>query len=162
MTVGLLISGPNTMAEGNVPATVPQQSESPDLAIAANFERFDGLGQPPLENPATASESTQLGAVYGTNVPRPGELDQPDGQVYTPGPLVGVTGAIGAAPLPVADWKFHHGAYTGAVAPSVQWRLGVGQRGPSELGAAQTTALGGITNNPPEPASLANIVAGIS
>ncbi len=149
------------MAEGEIPTTVPAQSESPDLAIAANFERFDGLGQPPLENPAAESEGTQLGEVYGTNVARPGQLNQEHGQVYTPGALVGVTGAIGAAPLPVQDWKYHHGDFTAATAPGIQFRLGVGQRGPSELGAAQTTALGGITNNPPEPGDLSAIIAGV-
>ena len=149
------------MAEGEIPTTVPAESQSPDLAIAANFERFDGLGQPPLENPATASESSQLGAVYGTNGPRPGGLDQPTGQTYTEGALVGVVGTIGGAPLPVQDWKYHHGDFTAAVSPGIQFRMGVGQRGPSELGAAQTTALGGITSNPPEPGSLANIIAGV-
>jgi hypothetical protein len=160
VTTALLISGPNTMAEGTIPATRPATSESPDLAIASNFERFDGLGQPPLENPASQSEETALGEVYGAS-PRPGQHNQQEGQVYTRGALVGVTGTIGATPLPVSDWKYHQGAYTGAVAPSIQFRQGVGQRGPSELGAAQTTALGGITNNPPEPGSLSSIIAGV-
>lgn len=160
MSGALLISGPNTMAQGEIPTTLPAQSESPDLAIAQNFERFDGLGQPPLENPAAAQGATTPGVDYGPT-PRPGGQNQPKGQVYTEGALVGVTGAIGAAPLPVADWKYHHGAFTGATAPSIQFRLGVGQRGPSELGAAQTTALGGITNNPPEPGDLSAIIAGV-
>jgi hypothetical protein len=147
---------------------VPAESPLPDLAVAANFERFDGLGQPPLEAPAadfTDSGGSGYGADYGYDVeqayPRPGAVNQPIGQEYTPGALIGVTGTIGGAPLPVADWKYHHGQYTGAVAPGVQFRLGVGQRGPSELGAAQTVALGGITNNPPEPGDLSAIIAGL-
>lgn len=156
----LLLSGPGTMAEGQVPNSQPQTAVSPDLAIAPNFERFDGLGQPPLENPASQFDETPLGEVYGPSA-RPGQQNQQEGQVYTPGALVGVTGTIGGQPLPVEDWKYHKGAYTGATAPSVQFRLGVGQRGPSELGAAQTTALGGITNNPPEPGDLSAIIAGI-
>lgn len=149
------------MAEGTTPNELPAESVSPDLFIAPNFERFDGLGQPPLENPATQSESTRLGSVYGGGGPRPGQLDQPDGQVYTAGALVGVVGTIGATPLPVEDWKYRSGGYTGAVAPSIQFRLGVGQHGPSELGAAQTTALAQLTDNPPEPGSLDAIIAGL-
>jgi hypothetical protein len=161
MTALLLLSGPGTMAEGQVPTVVPDQGVSPDLAIAPNFERFDGLGQPPLENPASQSDETKLGEVYGSPGPRPGQHNQQEGQVYTPGALVGVVGTIGGQPLPVEDWKYASGAYTGAVAPGIQFRQGVGQRGPSELGAAQTTALAGITNNPPEPGDLSMIIAGI-
>jgi hypothetical protein len=157
------MAGALLLNQGNPAAVVavPQDSPVPDLAIAANFERFDGLGQPPLENPAGA-EGGLPGASYGES-PRPGQNNQPQGQVYTPGALVGVTGTIGGQPLPVAPWlyRLRGGNYTGAVAPSVQFRQGVGQRGPAGLGAAQTTALAGITNNPPEPGDLSTIIAGL-
>jgi hypothetical protein len=156
------VAGALLLNAGNPGAVVavPAESPLPDLAIASNFERFDGLGQPPLDHPAGTVDGNPLGESYG-DTPRPGQLNQEEGQEYTPGVLSGVVGAIGAAPLPVADWKYHHGNYTGATAPGVQFRLGVGQRGPSELGAAQTVALGGITNNPPEPGDLSAIIAGV-
>lgn len=155
------MAGALLLNQGNPAAVVavPTTSPVPDLAIGSNFERFDGLGQPPLENPA-AAQGSSLGASYG-HTPRPGELNQPQGQVYTPGALVGVVGVIGGEPLPVSD-RLHRppGNYTGAIAPSIQFRQGVGQRGPSELGAAQTVALAGITNNPPEPGDLSQIISG--
>ena len=153
-------------------AEIPAESPNPDIAVAGNFERFDGLGQPALEHPAAdfpdSGGTGGGGAFYDwnnpANSPRPGQADQPLGQVYTTGALVGVTGTTGGQPLPVRDWKFQsdgRDGYTGATAPSVQFRQGVGQRGPSQLGAAQTTALSMITNNPPEPGSLALIASGL-
>lgn len=169
----LLLGGLGEMASGARAQSfaVPAESTQPDLGIAKNFERFDGLGQPPLEHPATENPQDWTGgggAFYGWAAeggsPRPGQSDQPIGQVYTTGALVGVTGTLGGQPLPVRDWKYQQDGrdgYTGATAPSIQFRLGVGQRGPSELGAAQTTALAMITNNPPEPGSLDAIIAGV-
>lgn len=156
MSGALLLNGGNPAAV--VP--VPEASPVPDLAIASNFERFDGLGQPPLDHPAGEVDGNRLGESYGAS-PRPGQHNQEEGQVYTQGALVGVTGTIGGQPLPVRDWKYPTaGNYTGATAPGIQFRMGVGQRGPSELGAAQTVALAGITNNPPEPGDLSMIISG--
>jgi hypothetical protein len=160
----LLIAG----QPGVIPSR-PNEETSPDLAVAANFERFDGISQPPLDHPATADpdDTSGLGAAYGWgelgHYPRPGAIDQPMGQVYTPGAVSGVVGTVGGQPLPVFSWRDNsrHGI-TRAASPSIQYRLGVGQRGPSELGAAQTTALGGITNNPPQPGDLSSIIAGLS
>jgi len=156
MAGALLLNAGNPAAV----VAVPQESPVPDLAIAANFERFDGLGQPPLDHPAGTVDGNPLGESYG-QTPRPGQLNQEEGQVYTEGALVGVTGTIGGQPLPVKDWKYAVGNYTGAIAPGIQFRQGVGQRGPAGLGAAQTTALAGITNNPPEPGDLSSIIAGL-
>jgi hypothetical protein len=155
------MAGALLLNAGNPGAVVPVPAASPlpDLAIAPNFERFDGLGQPELDHPAGVEDGNRFGESFGAS-PRPGQHNQEEGQVYTPGALVGVTGTIGGQPLPVASWKYHTGAATPASAPSVQFRLGVGQRGPSELGAAQTVALGGITNNPPEPGDLSSIISG--
>jgi hypothetical protein len=156
----------------------------PDLAVAANFERFDGLGPPPLASgpnpvggqaglpldaPAASDPSnggTGFGADFGFNepghYPRPGQINQPLGQVYTQGPLQGVVGTLGGQPLPVSD-RIHRpeGDYTKAKAPTIQWRLGVGQKGPSELGLAQTVTQSEFTNNPPVPGELTGILAGL-
>jgi hypothetical protein len=139
---------------------LPPEGNQPDLNVAWNFERFDGIDQPPLEAPAGVVAGNPLGASYG-DTPRPGALNQPHGQVYTPGAVTGVVGTLGGQPLPVADWRYHHGEATLTRAPGVQFRQGVGQRGPSELGAAQTTMLAGITNNPPQPGDLSSIIAGL-
>ena len=155
------------LLNGGIPGTVepvPTESHQPDLAIGWNFERFDGLGQPPLDHPAGCEDGTSLGFSYGgaVDTPRPGQLNQPDGQVYPAGPLQGVVGVIGGQPLPVFPFQENprHGS-TRVTTPTIQFRIGVGQRGPSELAAAQTTALGGITNNPPQPGDLSAIIAGI-
>jgi hypothetical protein len=139
--------------------TTPQ----PDQAVAPNFERFDGLeGSPPLDHPAAVDDgSGRPGANYGTT-PRPGQRDQPVGQVYTPGPLAGVVGVVGGQPLPVRSWSSSEDSaltrgYTPSKAPSVQWRLGVGQ---DNQGVAQTVILSEITSNPPVPGDLTSILAG--
>jgi hypothetical protein len=164
------MAGALFLNRGQPGAVVPVPAADPteDLRLAPNFERFDGL-EVPADHPGTADPNFGKrtgGAAYGwdkgANSPRPGQSDQPDGQVYTPGPLRGLVGVIGGQPLPVRNWKYRaQGKATPAKAPSVQFRQGVGQRGPSGLGAAQTTALGGITNNPPEPGDLSAIIAGL-
>jgi len=144
---GMLLqwAGPSVL-----PATPP-----PDLAVAPNFERFDGLEQPPLEGPAGNQR-----IVFYPGGPRPG-ASAPTPDEYTPGPISGVVGVIGGQPLPTSD-RIHRpaGAFTSATAPSIQFRKGVGQHGPSELGVAQTLALSQITNNPPQPGDLTSILAG--
>jgi hypothetical protein len=145
------------------PLMVPQIPPV-EIAVAPNFERFDGLGQPQLDHPA--GESQGGGAAYGwdqpQHSPRPGQSDQPTGQTYTPGPITGVVGTIGGQPLPTSDRMFRPpGAYTGAVPLSVQHRLGVGQYGPSSLGIQNTTQLSEITNSPPQPGDIASIIAGL-
>jgi hypothetical protein len=167
------MAGALLLNQGNPGAVVPvpQEDTIPDLKIAANFERFDGLTLP-TDHPATADPDSggtgPGGAMYGWDklgaYPRPGAVDEPLGQVYTPGALRGLTNTIGGQPLPVRDWKYQEDGkdgYTAVRSPGIQFRQGVGQRGPSELGAAQTTVLGGITNNPPEPGDLSAIIAGL-
>lgn len=142
-----------------------------DQAVAPNFERFDGLqtspdiGGGPLDNPAaldaSAGGSGGMGTDYGAT-PRPGQMNQPIGQTYTPGPLQGVVGVIGGQPLgggKVAD-RIHKysGTYTeGDHGTRIQHRLGVGQ---AYQGIEQTVALGEITNNPPQPGDLQSIISG--
>lgn len=167
------MAGALLLNQGNPGAVLPVPAVNPwpDLKVAPNFERFDGLTLP-TDHPATQDPESggtgPGGAMYGWDelghYPRPGSVDEPTGQVYTQGPLRGLTGTIGGQPLPVRDWKYQtdgRDGYTGSRAPTVQFRQGVGQRGPSELGAAQTVVLGGITNNPPEPGDLSAIIAGI-
>lgn len=138
-------------------------SPQADLAVAPNFERFDGIDQPPLDHPGFDDPAGgATGASYGES-PRPGGTNQPTGQVYTEGPLSGVVGVLGGQPLPTAD-RIHRptGVTTLVSAPTIQFRQGAGQRGPSELGVAQTVSLGQITSNPPEPGDLQSILAGWS
>jgi hypothetical protein len=143
---------------------VPQ----PETAVAANFERFDGLN--PLDHPGAEDPdgggSGGGGADYIWNEPghspRPGQSNQPLGQVYTAGPLSSTVGTLGGQPLPVANRLYKGtGDYTRSKTPTVQMRLGSGQHGPSELGVAQTVQLSEITNNPPQPGDLTSILAGL-
>lgn len=132
-----------------------------DQAVGADFERFDGLGR--LDHPpAEAGAGPHLYEVE-SDYPRPGQLNQPTGQVYTPGPVSGVVGTFDGQPLPTSD-RIHRepGGYTPSKTPSVQMRLGVGQYGPSSLGADQTTFLSEISNNPPVPGDLTSIIAGLA
>ena len=130
---------------------------APDLAVAPNFERFDGIDEPPLDHPAGQQDGQRVGIDYGHG-PRPGQKNQPTGQVYTPGPLSGVVGVLGGQPLPVGD-RIHRpdGVVTLVHTPSIQFRLGVGQ---AYQGIEQTVALSEITNNPPQPGDLSAIIAG--
>ncbi len=129
------------------------QNPPVDLAVAPNFERFDGLNQ--LDNPA-GRQQTQ----YYTGGPKPGATD-PTPDTYTPGPVSGVTGVVGGQPLPVADCIHRPQGVAQLVnSPSMQFRLGVGQHGPSSLGAEQTVALSEITNAPPVPGDISSIIAG--
>ena len=140
-----------------------------ELAVAPNFERFDGL-EIPNTNPATAdpmSSGTGTGADYGFDqlghYPRPGAMNTPvSEQVYTTGPLVGVVGTVGGQPLGlVVGDRINRstGDYTRSKTHSIQFRKGVGQ---NNQGAAQTVALSEITNNPPQPGDLSSIIAGQS
>jgi hypothetical protein len=154
MAGGLLLnwSGADLVVPENPPA---------DLAVAPNFERFSGIeNSPVLDHPAT-SQPDAVGmdrVAYGSS-PRPGQMNQPEGQVYTPGPIASVVGTVGGQPLPVSPRITRPpGAYTGVIAPTVQWRLGVGQS--SAAGSEQTVTLSEITNNPPVPGDLASIIAG--
>lgn len=149
---------------------VPQM----DLAVAPNFERFDGLDVPNT-NPAAAAVDaggTGQGYDYGFDVPgrypRPGQTGTPtQDQVYSPGPLKGVVGTIGGQPLAAAGVsdRIHRppGDYSPGKTHSIQFRLGVPQTSNvSERGAAQTVQLGEITSNPPVPGDLASIISGQS
>ena len=126
----------------------------PDMAVAPNFERFDGL-EIPDTNPAI------FGKDYGAS-PRPGQHDQPLGQVYTPGVLRGTVGVVGGQPLPVRAWESSEDSaylrgYTPSKTPSIQHRLGNGQ---ANQGVAQTVILSEITASPPVPGDLTSILAG--
>lgn len=125
-----------------------------DANIAENFERFDGLM--PLQNPA-GWQRTQTNPT-----PRPGQsVNTPD--VYTPGPLSATVGTLGGQPLPTSTRIYRNEGQTTLVnTPQMQHRMGVGQHGPSELGAAQTNALSEITNAPPVPGELSGIIAGLA
>lgn len=159
MAGGLLLNwtGQDLVVPENPPA---------DLAVAPNFERFSGIeNSPPVDHPASAAADSGVGdgAAYGFgelgHSPRPGGLNQPEGQVYTQGPLASTVGTVGGQPLPTSPRITRPpGAFTGVIAPTVQWRLGVGQS--TAAGAEQTVALSEISSNPPVPGDLASIIAG--
>ncbi len=136
--------------------SVPQ----PDLAVAPNFERFDGIDQPPLDHPASAQDPGDK-LIFYPGGPRAGLSRRTPlaEQTYTPGVVSGVTGTLGGQPLPVAD-RLHRvpGNYTPSKTPSIQWRLGDGQ---AYQGIAQTVALSEITGSPPVPGDITGIIAGI-
>jgi len=141
-----------------------------DLAVAPNFERFDGLTLP-NDHPATNDPERScpgFGVDYGANVPghypRPGNMNTPMAdQVYTPGPIKGVVGTIGGQPLSGARVSDRinrpPGDYTRSKTHSIQFRTGVGQ---NNQGMAQTVTLSEITNSPPQPGDITSIIAGRS
>jgi hypothetical protein len=126
--------------------------------VAWNFERFDGFE--PLDHPGSALGSAAIATP--SDYARPGQLATPLAeQTYTPSTLERPVGVVGGQPLPTSPRIFRPpGDYTRAKAPTIQWRIGVGQHGPSSLGAANTVQLSEITNNPPQPGDLAAIIAG--
>lgn len=118
-----------------------------DLAVATNFERFDGLEPLAGHNPGPP--------------PKPSRTDGSTpqaAQTYTPSPVGRLTNTIGGQPLPTSD-RIHRGpgVTTLVNTPSMQQRLGVGQ---DATGVAQTVALAGLTNNPPQPGDISAIIAG--
>ena len=135
--------------------TIPENPPI-DMAVAPNFERFTGT-HPALDNPAGQSPVTG-------SPNRPGQAAYEGPMTYTPGRRGGLTNVLGGEPLAAARTsdRIHRpaGNYTAARALTYQLRLGVGQKGPSELGLAQTVALATITNNPPEGTPLLQMLAG--
>jgi hypothetical protein len=131
------------------PALVPTAS-SPDMAVAPNFERFDGLT--PLDN---APENPE----FYVGGPRPG-VAAPTPIVYTRGPIAGLVNTLGGQPLPVSPRVYKNpGDYTHSRGVgTLQFRLGVGQ---NYGGIQQTVALSEISQNPPQPGDLTSIIAGL-
>lgn len=135
------------------------------------FERFDGtnLALANAPNAYDPHSGRGSGADYGLNLQgrygRPGQIDQPIGQVYTRSAWGALTNTLGGQPLPVAWWKDRFNGITGIQTPDyrqpVQRRIGSGGRGPSALGAEQTNALSIITDNPPQPSDLTSIIGGV-
>jgi hypothetical protein len=143
-----------------------QPGQPATVAHAPNFERFDGLN--PLDHPATSdpeSGGTGFGVDYGYNelghYPRPGMVATPVGQqTYTPGPLSATVGVLGGQPISLSTNERMHrdpGAQTRTPAPTLQFRGGVGQ---GYQGIGQTVALAQVTQNPPQPEDLTDIISG--
>lgn len=144
-----------TVAAGH-PVQVVPAIPPVDSAVAPNFERFTGT-TPALDHPAGQSPVTG-------SPNRPGQAAYQGQTVYTPGRRGGLTNTLGGEPPNlVTDYRIHRapGGYTPARATTYQLRLGVGQRGPSELGVAQTVAQATITNHPPEGTPLLQMLAGL-
>ena len=131
-------------------------SEPPaERAHSQWFETFDGLE--PLVN------NDQATYVTGPQQ-RPGGGGTPVAeQTFTRGAVPGITGRLGGQPLPVASWEYRVGrGYTegaNALGNFQRMHYGVGQ---NYQGAAQTTQLSEITNNPPVPGDLSGIIAGLN
>ena len=152
---GMLLNwaGPDLVVPGEAPA---------DLAVAPNFERFDGLTVPQT-NPSTEDPDSSVyafGFPYGAS-PVPGHRSTPIAdQTYTEGAIPGVVGVIGGQPLPVSgrlQGSKPEGRTQLVNEYNTQQRRGVGQ---AYQGVAQTVALAAITNNPPEPAGMEAILGG--
>jgi hypothetical protein len=135
-----------------------------ELAVGPNYEQFDGLDATPEVGPEASTyygnpvQSREGPSNRGTPTP----LDE---QTYTPAPNNGLVNTLGGQPYPASAGVNRGGKgagyYTPAIAQSQQFRLGIGQHGPSELGVAQTVKLSEITSNPPEPGDLTSILAGL-
>lgn len=141
---------------------VPQEPPLQD-AVAPNYEVFDGLELPdsPYEGgyAKTGLTTTGLGRSYGTDVARPGALNE-----FGPsqGGITGKVGAVGAQPLPVADCIHKDPSqYQSVKAPllTTQFFFGPGAQAP---GIAQTLTLTDIQENPPVPGDMASILMGLS
>lgn len=142
------------VAAGHPVSPVPQKAPA-DMAVAPNFERFTGT-LPALDHPAGQSPVTG-------SPNRPGQAAYEAPTVYTPGRTGGLTNTLGGQPLLSTSDRIHRapGGYTPANSPTIQFRLGVGQKGPSTLGLAQTVSLATVTNNPPEGTPLLQMLAGL-
>src|SRR5215472_9126528 len=133
-----------------VPAT-PQ----PDVAVAANYERFDGLE--PLAN-------NESGVPFGANYypsAIPGHVNTPvPQQSYTRSPSGGVVGTVGGQPLPIGQWNYRGpGDYSRAGTRTV----GGPKRGQQWYrGQSETVFFAELQANPPEPGSLSAIIAGLA
>jgi hypothetical protein len=132
-----------------VPTTPPA-----DMAVAANYERFDGLE--PLDN---RPGLVPFGAPYAPAPRDPGQTPVA-GQGYTRGPVPGLTNTLGGQPLPVAHWADGHPrGYT----PAPARLIGGPKTGRQNYqGAAETVFFADLQSNPPQPGDLASIIAGLS
>lgn len=133
-----------------VPARPPA-----DVAVAANFERFDGLT--PLDN---RPGMVPFGLDYG-ETPRPGQTQTAiDEQTYTRGPNVGLVNTLGGQPLPRGQWS---GRPPGGYTPAPARIIGGPKMGRQRFnGAAETVFFADLQSNPPQPGDLASIIAGIA
>lgn len=131
-----------------VPARPPA-----DLAVAANYERFDGLE--PLDHPAGMVPFGSYGPA-----PRTPGITPPAEQTYTPGPQSALVNTLGGQPLPVAPWDDNHArGYTPAPAKVIG-----GPKMGRQLnnGIAETVFFADLQSNPPVPGDLASIIAGLA
>jgi hypothetical protein len=140
---------------------VPAEPQA-DVAVADNFQRFDGVN---VLGDNYDAHPPVLGLNYDTaGSPRPGQANSPLSEiVYTPGPNFGLVNTLGGQPLPVSNRIYKApGDYTkGKFALINQFRLGKNKLGgQNNQGAAQTVALSEITNTPPVPGDLSAIIAG--
>ena len=146
----LLIAGSKPL-----PSSPPLES-----AVAADYERFDGLDQLQGVTPQNEMVSTGLGVSYGEQ-PDPGRLNAP----YTrPNGIAGKVGSVGASPYPVATRWGPDNVDTSKTKSTrvsqltTQFRHGPGAQAP---GIAQTIQMTEIQSSPPQPGDLASILLGL-
>lgn len=132
-----------------VPAT-PQ----PDMAVAANYERFDGLI--PLDN-------NPGGVPFGDDVyghaPRDSGQTPISEQVFTHAVNGGLVNTLGGQPLPVRQWSGTPGGRT--FTPAGSKLIGGPKMGHQmTTGIAETVFFGELQQSPPVPGDLLSIISG--
>jgi hypothetical protein len=143
------VSSLSLLAAGPVPETPPLEQ-----AVAPNYRRYTGLNHPKNAGMIPVGE----GANYGPSA-RPGQQ-----QTYGPANgkpargIPGVSGSVGASPLPVADCLHRTVFETAQGTPAnSNFRFGPGGAAP---GLASTVQMSEIVNNPPQPEGLSYITGG--
>lgn len=137
------------LAAGPVPETPPLEQ-----AVAPNYRRYTGLNHPQNLDMVPVGE----GSNYGPS-PRPGQE-----QTYGPANgkpargIPGVSGSVGASPLPVGDCLHKSDFATAQGTPAnPNFHFGPGGAAP---GLAATVAMTEIVTNPPQPEGLSWITSG--
>ncbi len=146
------------LGTGEVNHFIVPQTPQADMAVAHNFERFDGLDEPPLDH---NTGLVPFGANYGHR-PRPGQNQTPVAeQVFTPGPISGLVNALGATPYPVGNRRPPNAPAFGAYTPAAARIVGGPKMGRQAYqGIAQTVFLSEITSAPPQPGDITSIISG--
>lgn len=135
-------------------AAIGTQTPVP-VAVGSNYEIFT----PTAPQPAQPVPG-QAGLTGSPN--RPGQAQYLGPEVFANG-MGGLTNVEGGEPLISTSDRIHRppGAYTLVRAPSYRLRKGVGQKGPSSLGIAQTIEQATRNTNPPGGQSLLSMIAGL-
>jgi hypothetical protein len=140
---------------GEVRSFIVPGTPQPDMAVAPNYERFDGLE--PLDHPAGDAPFSD----YGPAPRDPGTTPLAE-QTYTPGPLAGTTNTLGGQPLPVASWRADTVTQQGSgYTPAGARVIGGPKMGRQQNnGIAETIFFADLQSQPPQPGDLVSIMSG--